>query len=85
MLYKLYDFYLRASFELEPNKMAERECGWGGKTVLVVGRWKKEGGGGGGSTRRSSAEFLNMPHGQMHKYFHCQRRVKSVKKSKRET
>lgn len=24
MLYKLYDFYLRASFELEPNKMTER-------------------------------------------------------------
>lgn len=23
MLYKLYDFYLRASFELEPNKLAE--------------------------------------------------------------
>lgn len=35
MLYKLYDFYLRASFELEPNKMAERECGWERKTVLV--------------------------------------------------
>lgn len=84
MLYKVYDFYLRASFELENNKMAESECGWGAKTVLVDG-WREVEGGGGGSTRRSSAEFLNMPHGQMHKYFHCQRRVKSVKKSKRET
>lgn len=39
MLYKLYDFYLRASFELEPNKMPESECGWGeGRQRWLMGR-----------------------------------------------